>query len=151
VIATENVMVYADTSFLFSLVLHDANTAGAVSYLRRHSTSLALTTWQRCELNNAVRLSVWRGNCSAAIATAALGKIEADLKAGNFTDTPLVWPDVLKIADELGEKQTSVLGVRTLDLLHVSAAISLKAKTFLTYDGRQLALARASGLRAQKL
>jgi hypothetical protein len=151
VIATEKFVVYADTSFLFSLVLHDANTAGAVAYLRRHPTSLALTPWQRCELNNAVRLSVWRGNCPAPVAMTALGKIEADLRAGNFTETPLVWPDVLKIANELGEKHTSALGVRTLDLLHVSAAISLKAKTFLTYDGRQLALARVSGLRAQKL
>jgi predicted nucleic acid-binding protein len=144
-------VVYADTSFLFSLVLHDANTVDAVAYLSRHPTSLALTSWQRCELNNAVRLSVWRGNCSAAIAMAALEKIDADLRMGNFAETPLVWPEVLKIADELGGKQTSALGVRTLDLLHVSAAISLKAKTFLTFDSRQLALARASGLRAQKL
>jgi predicted nucleic acid-binding protein len=144
-------VVYADTSFLFSLVLHDANSASAVTYLKRHSTSLALTPWQRCELNNAVRLSVWRGNCSAAIAIAALAKIDADLVAGNFSETPLVWSDVLKIADELGERHTSALGVRTLDLLHVSAAISLKAKAFLTYDSRQLALARASGLRTQRL
>jgi predicted nucleic acid-binding protein len=151
VIVTERVMVYADTSFLFSLVLHDANTAGAVAYLRRHSTSLALTPWQRCELNNAVRLSVWRKNCSTATATAALEKIDADLRTGNFAETPLIWPEVLKIADELGEKHTSALGVRTLDLLHVSAAISLKSKAFLTYDSRQLALARASGLRTQKL
>jgi predicted nucleic acid-binding protein len=151
VIATEKVVVYADTSFLFSLVLHDANTVGAVAYLKRHSTSLALTPWQRCELNNAVRLSVWRGNCSAAIAMAALEKIDADLRTGNFAETPLIWPEVLKIAEELGEKHTSALGVRTLDLLHVSAAISLKAKTFLTYDSRQLALARASGLRAKTL
>jgi hypothetical protein len=70
---------------------------------------------------------------------------------GEFAETSLVWPDVLKIADEPGEKHTSALGVRTLDLMHASAAISLKAKAFLTYVGRQLALARASGLRAQKL
>lgn len=144
-------MVYADTSFLFSLVLHDANSVGAVAYLRRHSTSLALTPWQRCELNNAVRLSVWRGNCSDAIARAALEKVDADLRTGNLTETPLIWPEVLKVADELGEKYTSALGVRTLDLLHVSAALSLKAKVFLTYDSRQLALARASGLRTHKL
>lgn len=144
-------MVYADTSLLFSLVLHDANTAETVAYLKRHPTSLALTPWQRCELSNAVRLSVWRGSCPAPVAIAALEKIDADLTAGNLAETPLVWPDVLKIADELGKKHTSALGVRTLDLLHVSAAVSLKAKTFLTYDGRQLALARASGLRAPKL
>jgi predicted nucleic acid-binding protein len=144
-------MVYADTSFLFSLVLHDSNTARAVAYLKEHPASLTLTPWQRCELNNAVRLSVWRGNCPESVAKAALGKMEADVAAGNLKEVPLVWPEVLKIADELGEKHTSVLGVRTLDLLHVAAALSLKAKTFLTYDGRQLALARAAGYRPQKL
>jgi len=144
-------VVYADTSFLFFLVLHDANCAGAVAYLRRHSTNLALTPWQRCELNNAVRLPVWRGNRSTATAMAALEKIDVDLRTGNFAETPLIWPEVLEIADELGEKHTSALGLLTLDLLHVSAAINLKAKAFLTYDSRQLALARASGLRTQKL
>ena len=82
---------------------------------------------------------------------AALEKIDVDLRTGNFAETPLIWPEVLEIADELGEKHTSALGLLTLDLLHVSAAINLKAKAFLTYDSRQLALARASGLRTQKL
>ncbi len=151
VIATDSVVFYADTSFLFSLVLHDTNTAEAVAYLKGHPTSLALTPWQRCELSNAVRLSVWRRACLAPVAMAALEKIDSDLTAGNLAETPLVWPDVLKIANELGEKHTSALGVRTLDLLHVSAAVSLKAKAFLTFGGRQLSLARASGLRAPKL
>jgi predicted nucleic acid-binding protein len=142
-------MVYADTSFLYSLVLHDCNTARAVAYLKKHPASLALTPWQRCELNNAVRLSIWRGNCPEAVAKVALGKIDEDLVAGNLVEVPLVWPDVLKVADELGEKFTSALGVRTLDLFHVAAAVSLKAKAFLTYDGRQLVLARAAGYSPQ--
>ena len=144
-------MVYADTSFLFSLVLHDANTAAAVAYLKGHAVSLALTPWQRCELQNAVRLAVWRGNCDALAAKRALEKITADLAVGNLTETPLVWPDVLMIADELSAKHTAALGVRSLDLLHVAAAVSLSAKTFLTCDGRQLALARVAGLHANKI
>ena len=78
-------------------------------------------------------------------------RITADIAAGNLTETPLVWPDVLAIADELSEKHTAALGVRSLDLLHVAAAVSLDVKTFLTCDGRQLALARVAGLRASKI
>jgi hypothetical protein len=81
----------------------------------------------------------------------ALGKIDADLATGNLAETPLIWPEILKFADALGEKHTSTLGARTLDLLHVAAAFSLKAKTFLTFDRRQFALARASGLRTPEL
>ena len=62
-----------------------------------------------------------------------------------------MWPDVLQVADELGEKHTAALGVRSLDLLHVAAAVTLGAKKFLTCDARQLALARAAGLRAEKI
>ncbi len=144
-------MVYADTSFLFSLVLHDANTAAACAYLKGHPVSLMFTPWQRCELQNAIRLSVWRGNCDAAAAKRALERIAADVASGNLDETPLVWPDVLRIANELSEKHTAALGVRSLDLLHVAAAESLRAKTFLTCDGRQLALARVAGLQASKI
>ena len=144
-------MVYADTSFLFALVVHDANTAAAGAYLKGHPVSLGFTSWQRCELKNAIRLSVWRGNCDAAAAKRALDRISADIAAGNLTETPLVWPEVLRIADELSEKHTATLGVRSLDLLHVAAAVSLKAKTFLTCDSRQLALARVAGLQASKI
>ena len=81
----------------------------------------------------------------------ALARITADLAVGNLTETPLVWPDVITIADELSENHTAALGVRSLDLLHVAAAVSLSAKAFLTCDGRQLALARAAGLHADKI
>ena len=44
-----------------------------------------------------------------------------------------------------------IYAVRSLDLLHVAAAVSLGAKKFLTCDARQLALARAAGLHADKI
>jgi hypothetical protein len=144
-------LIYADTSFLFSLILHDANTVAAVAYLKSHSTALAFTPWQRCELRNAIRLALWRGNCDAATTNRALDKMAADLAAGNLIETPLVWPDVLQVADELGEKHTAALGVCSLDLLHVAAAVTLGAKKFITCDVRQLALARAAGLRVEEI
>lgn len=144
-------MIYADTSFLFSLVLHDANTVAAVAYLKGHAAALAFTPWQRCELRNAIRLALWRGNCDAATANRALDKMAADLATGNLIETPLVWPDVLQVADLLGEMHTAALGVRSLNLLHVAAAVTLRAKKFLTCDVCQLALARAAGLRVEEI
>ena len=144
-------MVYADTSFLFSIVLHDANSAAAFSYLKAHPTSLVFTSWQRCELRNAIHLAVWRGNCDAILAKRAIGKISSDIAAGNLVDSQIDWPDVLVIADKLSDRHTAALGVRTLDLLHVAAAVSLGAKNFITCDGRQLALANAAGLHAEKI
>src|SRR5512133_711733 len=92
---------YADTSFLFPLILHDANTAAVLAYLQAHAAPLLFTPWQRCELRNAVRLAVWRGHLEATNATLALARITADLETGNLRETRLVWPDVLRLADEL--------------------------------------------------
>jgi hypothetical protein len=38
------------------------------------------------------------------------------------------------------------LGVRSLDILHVAIAMSLGARTFLSFDDRQRALATRAGL-----
>lgn len=144
-------MIYADTSFLFSLVLHDVNTANVGAYLSKHPAELVLTDWQRCELSNALRLSVWRGNCSNADANRALAQIETDITDGNLIEASLIWPDVLSLAEKLSAKHTVKLGVRSLELLHVAAARCLGAKRFLTCDGRQLALALAAGIPAEKV
>lgn len=144
-------MIYADTSFLFSLVLHDTNTAAAIAYLSKHRQALALTPWQRCELHNAIRLAVFRGLCSEAAARQGFARIENDLAKGNLTETRITWPDVLERAESLSAQYTPSLGVRSLDLLHVAVATSLAARTFLTFDSRQLTLARSAGLRVAKL
>ncbi len=144
-------LVYADTSFLFSLFLRDANTAGAIRFLKTNPTPLAFTEWQKCELRNAIRLSVFRGNHDNPSATTALQKMDVDVASGDLTATPLVWPVVLDRAEMLSARHSMQLGVRALDLLHVAAALSIGAARFLTCDGRQLALAQAAGLRAEKI
>ena len=143
--------VYADTSFLCSLYLRDANTAAVTAYVMKHNPALALTLWQRCELRNAVRLTVARGNATAAASQQALVDIDQDAVAGDLVETDLIWADVFTTAEMLSAAHTTGLAVRTLDLLHVAAALTLGTKTFLTCDGRQLALAGAAGLQASRI
>ncbi|WP_404421532.1 type II toxin-antitoxin system VapC family toxin [Nibricoccus sp. IMCC34717] len=144
-------MTYADTSFLFSLILHDTNSAAALTYVSKHRTALAFTAWQRCELLNAVRLCVFRGNCTEADVARAIERIRSDVAAGNLVETALAWPEVMDLAESLSARHTGKLGVRTLDLLHVAAAKSLGARKFVTCDERQLSLARAAGLVVEKV
>jgi predicted nucleic acid-binding protein len=47
---------------------------------------------------------------------------------------------------ELARRHGSRLGMRTLDSLHVAAALELAAKTFWTFDEKQAKLAAAAGL-----
>ena len=138
---------YADTSFLFSLVVSDHNTPAVAAYMRAHRQPLLITPLQRCELSNALRLAVFRKHIDQAACNTALAQIENLFAAGKFLYAPLVWTDAVAEADRLGALHTASLGVRTLDLVHVAAAISLAAKDFLTFDTRQHAFAKASGLR----
>ena len=47
----------------------------------------------------------------------------------------------------LSRRYSAKLGTRTLDLLHVAAALVLKPEVFYTFDMRQHKLARAERLR----
>src|SRR5258706_8811469 len=54
----QKTVIYADTSFLFSLYALDSNSALAVStYQNDARRPLFLTPWQRFELRNVVRLA----------------------------------------------------------------------------------------------
>jgi hypothetical protein len=139
--------VYADTSFLFAVYLPDPNTLKVRDYLKKHRGALVFTSWQRCELSNAIRLAGFRHHCDDAAVVAALEKIEKHVLMGNLEEVPLIWPEVFTTAESISARHTMKLGVRTLDLLHVAAAKAIKAKTFLTFDVRQHALAKAAGLR----
>jgi predicted nucleic acid-binding protein len=141
------VSVYADTSFLFSLVVSDRNTPAVAAYVRAHRRPLLITPLQRCELGNAIRLAVFRQHIDQAACNAALAQIENLFADGKFLPAPLVWTDVIAETDRLGALHTAALGVRTLDLMHVAAAVSLAVKGFLTFDTRQHAFAKAAGLR----
>ena len=50
--------------------------------------------------------------------------------------------------ERLSALHSEKLGTRSLDVLHVGAALSLGCKTFLSFDKRQVALARNAGLDA---
>ena len=54
--------------------------------------------------------------------------------------------DVFRRAEELSSLHTPKLGARSLDILHVAAAIELSVKAFVTGDGRQAKLASACRL-----
>ena len=54
--------------------------------------------------------------------------------------------DVYSRAESLSRRYTSIFGARSLDILHVAAAVVLDASAFVTHDDRQARLAKAAGL-----
>lgn len=142
---------YADTGFLCSLYAPDAHSARAVARMRRQTLPLPFVWLHQLELRNALRLRVFRREITAAQRDASLNAHLSDLAAGVLTPAAPELSDVMTEAERLSALHTEKLGTRSLDVLHVAAALVLGRATFLSFDRRQRSLARATGLHVPSL
>jgi predicted nucleic acid-binding protein len=137
-------MIYVDSSFLVSHYLQDAHS----SKTRQRMASfpqILFTPFQRAELVHAVYQHVFRQVISLPEADNVLKDIEQDCIRGVWVqaEQPLT---TFNTCIRIAQKYVATLGVRTLDSLHVAAALELKADVFWTFDERQKRLAEAEGL-----
>jgi hypothetical protein len=105
-----------------------------------------LTHLHRVELSAAWHLKVFRGELGRAIVARALDDLEEDVEAGVWVPPEYDLAEVHARAESLARDHAPTLGTRTLDILHVAAAVQLASPRFVTGDRRQAALARAAGL-----
>ncbi|MCX6996952.1 MAG: type II toxin-antitoxin system VapC family toxin [Kiritimatiellaeota bacterium] len=142
-------VVYADTSFLFSLYVQDAHTSRAAQLGAALEAPLVFTALQRHELRNAFRLAVFRRDMTPAQGRVLLDTLAADLQTGALVETPVAWAEVYATAEALSAAHTGKLGTRAADVLHVAVATALGAQGFYTFDARQHALAAKAGLQVK--
>jgi hypothetical protein len=113
---------YADTSFLGSYYLPDANTPAALACARALGTPMVFTALHRLELRNALALAVFQRRVTAVQTQAVWQDVTNDLRAGLLAVTPLRWYALLRQAAQLSTRHTPQTGCRSLDILHVAAA-----------------------------
>jgi predicted nucleic acid-binding protein len=142
---------YADTGLLCSLYAPDAHSRRAVARMARQALPLPMTWLHQLEFRNALRLRVFRGEITPAQRDASLNAMLADLAAGVLAVAAPPLAEVMTEAERLSALHSETLGTRSLDILHVSSAIVLGAAEFLTFDQRQIALAKAAGLKTPVL
>jgi predicted nucleic acid-binding protein len=123
----------------------DAHSASAREYLLQAAGSFPLTPFGEAELTNAIELRVFRREITAAQPRAALERLAIHIADGVFHAAP-VPAAMYDVARQLSRKHTATLGTRTLDILHVAAALVLHTDSFYTFDRSQAQLARAAGL-----
>jgi hypothetical protein len=61
--------------------------------------------------------------------------------------TAVNWHVAFRVASALSKHHSATTGTRSLDILHVAAAKSLRAAEFIAFDRRQRLLATALGLK----
>jgi predicted nucleic acid-binding protein len=139
------VSAYADTGFLVSLYVLDANSAVAAARMEKVRLPIFLTPLAEVELTNAISLRLFRRELRPSKFKAALALVRRDLTDGILLLKPLT-ASAFDRAKRLSLRRTPHMGTRTLDILHVASALELRADTFYTFDQNQEKLARAEGL-----
>jgi hypothetical protein len=98
------------------------------------------------EVRNALRLGIFRRVLTNPQAAAAATAIETDLRMGRLVRTQVDWATTFRIARRLSTQHAAQTGTRSLDILHVASAKSLRVRRLASFDSRQMSLAVTAGL-----
>lgn len=142
---------YFDTSVITKWYLPEPDSAAALRARARFAPPAVLTHLHRVELATAWHLKVFRREIALGIVEQALGHVEADATAGIWELPTYDLAEVYAKAEAISRRHTAILGVRSLDIMHVAAAMVLQSAAFVTADERQARLAKATGLRVTAL
>jgi predicted nucleic acid-binding protein len=142
-------VAFADTGFIVSLYLSESTSAQARAAIQAAPAALPLTPLILLELRNAFNRSVQQQRITLAQRDALWQDVEADIASGFLVPTPVASDEVHQKARQLSDHHTPVLGTRSLDLLHVAAALLLGARDFFSFDDRPRKAATHEGLRVR--
>ncbi len=81
--------------------------------------------------------------------TRAEGRVRHILQRGSWKRTAIDWEAVMERFEVLSSVHSATLGTRTLDIFHVSCALELESRDFITCDERQADFAKAAGLKVR--
>jgi predicted nucleic acid-binding protein len=137
---------YADSSLLLKLYLREPDSPAALAAVGQINAALWFTPLHRLEITNAIRRNAASGKVRLPQAVRAMRLLRQDLRQGRYTLAKPSWEAVFRRAHRLSAKHARTVQVRSLDLLHVAAALEVGATDFLSFDDRQRRTAAAEGL-----
>ena len=137
---------YFDSAIIVKLYVQEATSPDAIRLVGSYVAPYVLTQWQELEVKNAIRFKAFRAEITAAEMNQSIAAFEQDIATGRWQRPAYTAATIEQKADELSAGHSAALGCRTLDIIHVAAALVLGATEFVTFDGRQGALAKQVGL-----
>jgi predicted nucleic acid-binding protein len=138
---------YVDAGVLVKSYVAEANSPAALALLEAEALPLPLTHFQEVEIRNAIRLKVFRREITASNAISSLAVLNEDIRENRLLRPSYSITGVFHRAEELSGLYASNTGARTLDILHVAAALEIGARKFVSLDERQRAVAKKAGLK----
>ena len=143
---------YPDTSFLCSLYREQVFSEQARQHRDRMSEALHATALLEFEFMQAIELQVFlhandrTKGYGRRVAETMIAKWNEQIAKRQVRIIPCDSGEVIRYALKLSRSHTAEGGHRSLDLLHLATAVHLGAKEFLSFDDRQVKLARKLGL-----
>jgi predicted nucleic acid-binding protein len=137
---------YFDSAIIVKLYVREATSPDAIRLVGAYVAPYWLTQWQALEVKNAIRLKAFRKEITAVEMNQSIAAFEQDIAAGRWQRPDYTASTIEQKADELSASHSAILGCRTLDIIHVAAAVVIGAREFVTFDGRQGAMAKQAGL-----
>jgi predicted nucleic acid-binding protein len=137
---------YCDTGVLVKSYIFESNSPEAVALLEAAGASLLCSHFHEIEIPNAIRLKRFRKEITPEQESRALRAFQSDLESGHLTRPDYHLADVFLRAGALSARHSGMLGTRSLDLLHVAAAIESGCETLVSFDERQRQAAAKEGI-----
>jgi predicted nucleic acid-binding protein len=109
------------------------------------------TPLHHLEVRNALRALVGRRRLTSDESSRLLVHLEGDVSSERLLEVPIDLYAVFLAAEALSARHASRILSRSLDTLHVAAALELGCSRFVTFDTRQGRLADACGLKVADL
>ena len=143
--------LYYDSGVLVKLYVREDRSDEVTRFVARRGESVAVNRLHELEIRNALRLKRFRGEIDDGQMAASLGMIAADFAARRLIRHEADWQVIHDEAERLSAVTGATVGVRTIDVIHIAAALTQMATGVVSFDRRQLAAARMSGLRVVEL
>ena len=134
-------MLYVDTSAVVKLYVDEKDSRKVSHWLKQNDEAIPWTAFHELEFTNALHLKEFRGEITPDESRLIRARFTEHEQRGVYYSPGLDWAEVFGRAVDLSAKHTIKTGSRSLDILHVAAALLLEANRFLTFDERQSRLA----------
>jgi len=141
---------YFDSSVLVAVYVAEVDSEAARRALSAEPQA-PFTPLHELEVRNAFRLRAGRKRITPLEAAVVASHLDDDIAARRLVQVPIDLYEVFTRAEKLSARHSKRLLTRSLDILHVAAALELKCTRFLSLDARQVRLAHAAGLNAINL
>lgn len=138
--------LYYDSGVLVKLYVREELSDTVIQFLQQRGEIVIVNSLHELEIRNALRLKRFRNEIDGEQLAASMNMIAGDLAGMRLIRCEFSWQAVCERAERLSAAATTRIGVRTIDLLHVAAALDRSASGLVSLDRRQRAAADAAGL-----